>query len=503
MLLNPTSTVNSLLVALACLVSALPAWACDEAIEVAQTVDLACGQSFQGVTPRRDTLVLRRIIATDPDACDTLYRISLDVHGNDYYTEVTVCAGSTHSVGDEIYDASGRYQTNIARPGQCDSVVYTDLTVLRPLESYFTVARCVGEVFEGITVTRDTLIVRRFTSTDGCDSTATYEIDVFSAEALAIAGPTRGCPDATITLEASAGYLNYRWSDGQRGRTASFRESGTVGLTVTGAAGCETTVFTPLTIEAPAFEVVTWPADCPEGGGQLEIADVIGGLPPYTFALDGATTDSITSGLPPDTYTVTVTDAAGCAATVTADLPEPRQRAIEIAGVPTESHPAGVPLLLSLTGADTAEIARVIWEGSGGFACAACAKTEVTPGGSGQLSVEVTTLGGCVLTARVQVALRKRNQTFVPTGFSPNGDGENDVLSVFSADPITAIEALTVHDRWGNALRIRGPDKETGALWDGTADGRAADPGVYVYQARVRFADGESRLIVGETTLVR
>ena len=87
---------------------------------------------------------------------------------------------------------------------------------------------------------------------------------------------------------------------------------------------------------------------------------------------------------------------------------------------------------------------------------------------------------------------------FIPNIFSPNGDGQNDVLYVRGQ----GIEQLTfvVYNRWGEKV-FESTDPNRG--WDGTINGQHAETGVYVYQVRAVLADG---LVVnkhGNVSLVR
>ncbi len=68
-------------------------------------------------------------------------------------------------------------------------------------------------------------------------------------------------------------------------------------------------------------------------------------------------------------------------------------------------------------------------------------------------------------------------EVFVPTGFSPNGDGNNDELVVRGSN----IKTMTfqVFDRWGKQM-FESNDPAIG--WNGFIDGVLATRGVYVYQ---------------------
>ena len=88
---------------------------------------------------------------------------------------------------------------------------------------------------------------------------------------------------------------------------------------------------------------------------------------------------------------------------------------------------------------------------------------------------------------------------WLPTAFSPNGDGINDIYRLVNVGEVAAIY-LAVYDRWGNLLF------ESNALdfgWDGTYKGINSELGVYMYYAKAVFTDGEERIFKGNVTLVR
>lgn len=86
----------------------------------------------------------------------------------------------------------------------------------------------------------------------------------------------------------------------------------------------------------------------------------------------------------------------------------------------------------------------------------------------------------------------------LPTGFSPNGDGENDVLYVRGA----AIKTmnLKIYNRWGQ-LVFETNDQKIG--WDGTYNGQPQPIEAYGYVLNASFIDGTSRVLKGNVTLLR
>ena len=87
---------------------------------------------------------------------------------------------------------------------------------------------------------------------------------------------------------------------------------------------------------------------------------------------------------------------------------------------------------------------------------------------------------------------------YVPDIFSPNGDGNNDVLYVRSLH----IKELgfSVYNRWGEKV-FESQSKNEG--WDGNYKGRPCSPDVYVYHVAIVFEDGTEESRKGNVTLVR
>ncbi len=86
----------------------------------------------------------------------------------------------------------------------------------------------------------------------------------------------------------------------------------------------------------------------------------------------------------------------------------------------------------------------------------------------------------------------------LPTGFSPNGDGKNDILFVRGA----AIKTmnLKIYNRWGQ-LVFESNSQDVG--WDGTFNGQPQPLEAYGYVLNVSFIDGTTKLLKGNITLLR
>jgi gliding motility-associated-like protein len=86
----------------------------------------------------------------------------------------------------------------------------------------------------------------------------------------------------------------------------------------------------------------------------------------------------------------------------------------------------------------------------------------------------------------------------IPDAFSPNGDGNNDILFVYGGQ-IEEI-ALEIYDRWGEKVFTSSSVTDG---WDGTFKGKKVTSGVYVYMLKTFFTDGDVVDSSGNFTLVR
>ena len=87
---------------------------------------------------------------------------------------------------------------------------------------------------------------------------------------------------------------------------------------------------------------------------------------------------------------------------------------------------------------------------------------------------------------------------YVPNAFTPNGDGENDILYV--RGPLIEDMVFRIFDRWGEMV-FESLDRLQG--WDGTFRGKALDPDVYDYYLKAVCIDGEESIVKGNITLMK
>jgi gliding motility-associated-like protein len=106
---------------------------------------------------------------------------------------------------------------------------------------------------------------------------------------------------------------------------------------------------------------------------------------------------------------------------------------------------------------------------------------------------------GCDRSSKVVVKRYKGPEIYVPTAFSPNNDGNNDVLKAFPVG-IKLFQHLSIYDRSGKLL-FRTNDHHKG--WDGTFNGKQMNPGTFVFVAQAIDYKNRPMMRKGTTLLIR
>jgi gliding motility-associated-like protein len=128
-------------------------------------------------------------------------------------------------------------------------------------------------------------------------------------------------------------------------------------------------------------------------------------------------------------------------------------------------------------------------------------ETKATPLYSTAYYLFVISDYGCTNHDSVRVIVEPKTQILLPTGFSPNGDGVNDIFRIMQ--PTLNLKTLlefSVYNRWGEKV-FSTTDVTEG--WNGTYKGVAQEMSVYVWYLIGKTYDGEDVFKKGNVTLIR
>lgn len=107
---------------------------------------------------------------------------------------------------------------------------------------------------------------------------------------------------------------------------------------------------------------------------------------------------------------------------------------------------------------------------------------------------------GCSNYDSVLVTVDGHTVILLPTAFSPNDDGLNDVFRISRYLNIETLTEFAVYDRWGGKVFST---ENINVGWDGRYNGHNMEIGTYVWSIAAKTYDGESIVRSGNVTLVR
>jgi len=355
------------------------------------------------------------------------------------------------------------------------------------------------------------------TSTLGCTGTATATVgeppELFTgldfqaivcnndSNGVALVSPQGGVPGYTVV-----------WNTGATADSISKLGPGLYAVTVTDKNGCTAADSVALSQPNPPLlsAEIRNPSCFGKRNGSASIS-VSGGTGPYRFSLNGQTFGGSGAflNLPAATYLAYVQDGLGCITTLSFTLNQPP--AIEVLTDPDITISLGDSILLTADAANTSGLETYTWQAAqpDSLLCAdppECANIWVSPLYSNTYTIVVADTNGCTGSATVQVKVEKPRGVHVPTGFSPNGDGNNDLLVVHGKGAqIRRVQVFRVYDRWGELVYedLDFPVNDVLRGWNGTFRGQNCQSGVYVWHAEVEYIDGFRQTAQGNTTLIR
>jgi gliding motility-associated-like protein len=104
---------------------------------------------------------------------------------------------------------------------------------------------------------------------------------------------------------------------------------------------------------------------------------------------------------------------------------------------------------------------------------------------------------GCVDTIIYKIAVGGSSTIYMPSAFTPDGNGVNDILVPVSYG-IRSME-IVIYDRWGQIVKRMNNLHDT---WDGTIRGKKIETGVYIYTLKAQGEDNQWHYLQGDITVL-
>jgi hypothetical protein len=390
-------------------------------------------------------------------------------------------------------------------------------------------ALATGPTYTTPAVTTDTVFYVVATNSYGCrDLPASVSVNVYPIPAPPVViSPVSICPNTTATLQVQnpvAG-VTYTWysssSGGSALGTGDVFTTGTLNaptsfyVEVTSANGCNSATRSPVVINVftpPAAPVITGDLNiCANQPANLAVSNPQNGVT-YSWYVSNSstpvatgttyTTDTVTG---PISVSVTATDANGCAGT---------------AGTATVQIWTTLASPVVVVIDSTAYSLTFSWNavpGASGYIVSTDGINYSPPSSGNQGTTHVVTGLDFDQTVTLYVialnAIDCRNSlpdsatgktlpeitdVYVPTAFTPNGDGLNDMLHVLG-NTIQSLE-FSVYNRYGQKI-FESTNQRNG--WNGRFRNKLQATGTYVYYVRAVMLDSTVKIKKGTVLLLR
>jgi gliding motility-associated-like protein len=313
----------------------------------------------------------------------------------------------------------------------------------------------------------------------GCIDRDTIVVNYVPIPVVDLGDDTAFCQGNTLLLNATTPGANYNWQNGSSNATFSVSTSGMYWVQVSVGTCVAGDTINVVVNPIPSVDLGNDSILC-QGNTVLLDATTAGA----TYLWQNASTNPTFNANSNGTYWVVVT-ANSCSAGDSIVLTFNPVPSVSLGADTTICD--GDVILLSVANPG----GTYLWQD-------ASTSSAFTVSQPGIYSVTVS-VGGCSNSDAMIVGSGDCSIVlYIPNVFTPNGDGENDILYARGLG-VQEFE-FYIYDRWGERV-FRTTDLNEG--WDGTFRGKECDKGVFVYFVKVKYIDGNEEKRKGNITLLR
>ncbi|MBK8555750.1 MAG: gliding motility-associated C-terminal domain-containing protein [Lewinellaceae bacterium] len=148
---------------------------------------------------------------------------------------------------------------------------------------------------------------------------------------------------------------------------------------------------------------------------------------------------------------------------------------------------------------------QFFWQPAAGVSDVTSPTPTITPTETTTYSLKFIHPDGCQALDKITVKVIDPDtldctKIFIPNAFTPNASpGRNDRFGVSNPFAVNDFISFEVFDRWGGRVFNAMSAQDT---WDGTSQGKAMNPGLFLYRLRYR-CKGEEKILSGTLTLLK
>jgi gliding motility-associated-like protein len=320
---------------------------------------------------------------------------------------------------------------------------------------------------------------------NGCTVRDTINVNYYNIPVINLGADTRFCTGDSMMLNAGPGFVNYLWSNGATTASTIVRAAGTYWVKGTTANGCVSSDTIQILSLYP-LPVVNLGPDADICTGDNRTLNAGTGFTQYAWS-NGSTASAITVNNT-GSYSVTVWNQQGCKASDTIQIRS-------LLPLPQNFLPADTTICSygTLTLMPLQNFNNYLWNNG-------TTNPSVTISQPGTYWLEVKSNNQCVGRDTMLVVLKDCMKGFyIPSAFTPNGDGKNDVFLPLLFGNIQQYN-FSIYNRWGQVVF---QSAEPGKGWDGRVGGTRSNTNVYTWVCRYRLDNEKPMVKKGTVVLIR
>lgn len=335
----------------------------------------------------------------------------------------------------------------------------------------------------------------------GCDTTSSVIINTLPSATISISSTDAQCPcsvpvtgsgTATATLSSGPSPISYLWNTNpvQTAQTATGLCPGTYSVTVTDSVGCDTSATVTIDVLPPATATITPVMPCEPACSSTATASLSSGPLPYLYNWSNGQSSNPATGLCDGTYSVTITDSAGCDTMTTVTILQPD--GIDNVTVTATDVKCGNMGTCTASVAGGTEPYTYQWSNNN----TTSGISDLPPG---TYSVTVTDANNCTGTSEGTVSEKECDEELVPEDkFSPNGDGINDQWIIQNAEKFPDNKVM-VFNRWGQKVYSTEGYDNVNKVWEG----KLIPDAIYFYVIYEDKKEKKENVKHGSVTILR
>jgi gliding motility-associated-like protein len=387
--------------------------------------------------------------------------------------------GNSYSFNGGTLTTTGIYLDTIPTALGCDSIIHLHLSVITPSLNSGMISSCQPVTFNGTTYTSSTTVNDTAFSYLGCDS-----VYINMVIQIQLITPTEQWD--TIKGCQSIVYKGIPYETSQQ-----------ITDTLKTTAGCDS-VYKRVYLNIMPTPEVGVPEDLTICDGASTTLTAVSDLPVTWDGFAPGATITVSPAVNTK-YIARAANELNCEgiATVTVFVEDLH---LLLSASTTEAE-IGIPVSLDVSANQSFSVTG--WQPESLFPNQFSAMQQATfyKKGTVVISVSGKSEHDCVDTATISINVLQAPDIFIPSAFSPNGDGMNDYFRPeFIRD--YAIREFSIFNRWGQKVYGISFMQQLDKGWDGSFQGQQCDRGTYYYILSVQDPLGKESIKKGDITLV-